>query len=159
MWTWVVTWNYSVWRRAGVRGLMKNNEIIWSTSIVSLQGLSFSSDRNPWKIPYSGTPSLIFVPGINRKHKGYFTRIFLWKELSFSVWSFRRLCAYTVILSTHISLNPEVIVAPEVLCCEKNPKQTLIIACWKFWQCLYDAPRTDKKSTEGHKGNAGFIED
>lgn len=60
-----------------MRGLMKNNEIILSTSIVSLQGLSFSTDRNPWKISYSGTPSLIFVPGINRKHKGYFTSIFL----------------------------------------------------------------------------------
>lgn len=54
-----------------MRGLMKNNEIILSIYIVSLEGLGFSTDRNPWEMSYCGTPTLISVPGINRTHRGY----------------------------------------------------------------------------------------
>lgn len=73
-----------------MHGLMKNNEIILSIYIVSLEGLGFSTDRNPWEMPYSGTPSLISVPGINGGHRGYFTSIFLCKELSFLALNFKR---------------------------------------------------------------------
>lgn len=57
-------------------GLMKNNEIILSIYIVSLEGLGYSTDRNPWEM-YSGAPSLISTPGINRTYRGYFMSIFL----------------------------------------------------------------------------------
>lgn len=58
-------------------GLMKNNEIILSIYIVSLEGLGYSTDRNPREMLYSGVPSLISTPGINRTYRGYFTSIFL----------------------------------------------------------------------------------
>lgn len=54
-----------MWRRAGAHGLMKNNEIILSIHVVSLEGLNSSTNRNLWEM-YSETPSVISVAGISR---------------------------------------------------------------------------------------------